>query len=68
MNYEDVWWLVDSYGLIDKEDAEEELMEYYEQENKLHCYSNFAHVFCLCTLKIQYLAVIQLSKFRCYAA
>ena len=30
--------------------------------------SNFAHVFCLCTLKIQYLAVIQLSKFRCYAA
>ena len=29
--------------------------------------SNFAHVFCLCTLKIQYLAVIQLSKFRCYA-
>ena len=31
-------------------------------------YSNFAHVFCLCTLKIQYLAVIQLSKFRCYAA
>ena len=23
---------------IDKEDAEEELMEYYEQENKLHCY------------------------------
>ena len=68
LNYEDVWWLVDSYGLIDKEDAEEELMEYYEQENKLHCYSNFAHVFCLCTLKIQYLAVIQLSKFRCYAA
>ena len=38
LNYEDVWWLVDSYGLIDKEDAEEELMEYYEQENKLHCY------------------------------
>lgn len=34
LNYEDVWWLVDSYGLIDKEDAEEELMEYYEQENK----------------------------------
>lgn len=33
LNYEDVWWLVDSYGLIDKEDAEEELMEYYEQEN-----------------------------------
>ena len=32
LNYEDVWWLVDSYGLIDKEDAEEELMEYYEQE------------------------------------
>lgn len=31
LNYEDVWWLVDSYGLIDKEDAEEELMEYYEQ-------------------------------------
>ena len=30
--------------------------------------SNFAHIFCLCTLKIQYLAVIQLSKFRCYAA
>lgn len=30
-------------------------------------YSNFAHIFCLCTLKIQYLAVIQLSKFRCYA-
>ncbi len=30
--------------------------------------SNFAHVFCLCTLKIQYLAVIQLSKFRCYDA
>ena len=30
--------------------------------------SNFAHVFCLCTLKIQYLAVIQLSQFRCYAA
>ena len=29
--------------------------------------SNFAHIFCLCTLKIQYLAVIQLSKFRCYA-
>ena len=29
--------------------------------------SNFAHRFCLCTLKIQYLAVIQLSKFRCYA-
>ena len=38
LNYEDVWWLVDSYGLIDKEDAEEELMEYYEQENKLHSY------------------------------
>ena len=34
LNYEDVWWLVDSYGLIDKEDAEEELMEYYEQENR----------------------------------
>ena len=31
-------------------------------------YSNFAHRFCLCTLKIQYLAVIQLSKGCCYAA
>ncbi len=31
-------------------------------------YSNFAHRFCLCTLKIQYLAVIQLSKVCCYAA
>ena len=30
--------------------------------------SNFAHRFCLCTLKIQYLAVIQLSKVCCYAA
>ena len=26
-------------------------------------YSNFAHRFCLCTLKIQYLAGIRLSKF-----
>ncbi len=31
-------------------------------------YSNFAHRFCLYTLKIQYLAVIQLSKVCCYAA
>ena len=30
--------------------------------------SNFAHDFYLCTLKIQYLAVIQLSMFRLYAA
>ena len=30
--------------------------------------SNFAHRFSLCTLKIQYLAVIQLSKSSCYAA
>lgn len=27
-------------------------------------YSNFAHRFCLCTLKIQYLAGIRLSKFH----
>ena len=26
--------------------------------------SNFAHRFCLCTLKIQYLAGIRLSKFH----
>ena len=30
--------------------------------------SNFAHRFYLCTLKIQYLAVIQLSRFYTYAA
>ncbi|GLG02827.1 hypothetical protein Selli1_00010 [Sellimonas catena] len=28
-----------------------------------HFNSNFAHRFCLCTLKIQYLAGIRLSKF-----
>ena len=44
-------------------------------ESKLNTYSdgfkvinsNFAHIFYLCTLKIQYLAVIQLSKFHFYA-
>ena len=45
-------------------------MSFYSGEFRsyyLLFYSNFAHIFCLCTLKIQYLAVIQLSKFRCYA-
>ena len=43
------------------------LMQYLFSGVKLSD-SNFAHRFCLCTLKIQYLAVIQLSKVCCYAA
>ena len=39
----------------------------YEKYKPFISNSNFAHRFCLCTLKIQYLAVIQLSKFCCYA-
>ena len=39
--------------------------EYYGQVKVT--ISNFAHIFYLCTLKIQYLAVIQLSKFHFYA-
>jgi len=39
-----------------------------KMENIQINYSNFAHRFSLCTLKIQYLAVIQLSKSSCYAA
>ncbi len=41
--------------------------KYFQQYMKIYN-SNFAHRFCLCTLKIQYLAVIQLSKVCCYAA
>ena len=37
-------------------------------DERIYLYnSNFAHIFRLCTLKIQYMAIIQLLKFRCYA-
>ena len=48
--------------------VERELNEEKSTELDKIINSNFAHRFQLCTLKIQYLAVIQLSKFSSYAA
>lgn len=40
----------------------DQLSQKYKRIRVIH--SNFAHRFCLCTLKIQYLAGIRLSKFH----
>ena len=51
-------------------DTEADIVKYTRAatDNTFVNNSNFAHDFYLCTLKIQYLAVIQLSMFRLYAA
>lgn len=46
----------------------QEALDIIKEFEYIYYNSNFAHRFCLCTLKIQYLAVIQLSKVCCYAA
>lgn len=57
--------LHDSLLFLDKPTILEHAKKVFAPENAatLFKYSNFAHRFCLCTLKIQYLAGIRLSKF-----